>query len=69
MSIRSVALCAALLATCAVPVVAKPAARGPYAAALADPARPAAERSRDAARMPAQLLAFAQIAKGENHRE
>lgn len=64
MSIRSVALGAALLATCAVPVAAKPAAKT-YAAALADPARPAAERTRDAARMPAQLLAFAQIDKGE----
>ena len=64
MSIRSAALCAALHATCAVPVAAKPAAKT-YAAALADPARPAAERERDAARMPAQLLAFAQIDKGE----
>ena len=36
-----------------------------YAAALADPARPAAERERDAARLPAELLAFAQIDKGE----
>ena len=36
-----------------------------YAAALADPARPAAERERDAARLPAELLAFAQIAPGE----
>jgi len=37
-----------------------------YAAALADPARPAAERERDAARLPAELLAFAQIARGES---
>lgn len=36
-----------------------------YAAALADPARPAAERARDAARLPAELLAFAQVAPGE----
>ncbi len=36
-----------------------------YAAALADPARPAADRERDAARKPAELLAFAQIAPGE----
>ena len=77
---RSGAICAALLATCATPVFAKPAAKAHvvanhaaanhsaaahYAAALADPARPAAERTRDAARMPAQLLAFAQIDKGE----
>jgi predicted methyltransferase len=45
---------------------AKPAAKpAPYAAALADPARPAADRERDAARKPAELLAFAQIDKGE----
>lgn len=36
-----------------------------YAAALADPSRPAAERERDAARMPAELLAFAQVSRGE----
>ena len=36
-----------------------------YAAALADPLRPAAERERDAARRPAELLAFAQVARGE----
>jgi predicted methyltransferase len=36
-----------------------------YRTALADPARPAADRERDAARMPAELLAFAEIAPGE----
>lgn len=36
-----------------------------YAAALADPLRPAAERTRDAARLPAELLAFAQVSPGE----
>lgn len=36
-----------------------------YAAALADPARPAADRERDGTRKPAELLAFAQIAPGE----
>lgn len=36
-----------------------------YAAALADPARPAAQRERDAARLPAELLAFAQVSRGE----
>ncbi len=36
-----------------------------YAAALADPARPAADRERDAVRLPAELLAFAQIDAGE----
>ena len=38
---------------------------GQYAAALADPQRPAADRERDAARMPAEILAFAQIDPGE----
>src|SRR5204863_9290680 len=37
----------------------------PYAAALADPARPATDRERDAARLPGELLTFAQIDKGE----
>ena len=57
----------ALAATLVVgPALAKPAAKSaPYAAALADPARPAADRERDAARKPAELLAFAQIDKGE----
>lgn len=36
-----------------------------YAAALADPSRPADQRARDAGRMPAELLAFAQISRGE----
>jgi predicted methyltransferase len=36
-----------------------------YAAALADPQRPEADRDRDAARLPAEVLAFAQIAPGE----
>lgn len=42
-----------------------PAASADYAAALADPLRPVAERERDAARKPAELLAFAQIEPGE----
>ena len=74
---RTAALCAALLAATAFasPILAKPAAKAHaagnhspavhYAAALADPARPVADRARDMARMPAQLLAFAQIDKGE----
>lgn len=54
----------------AAPILAKPATMSHghaahYAAALADPARPAADRERDAARKPAELLAFAQIDKGE----
>jgi predicted methyltransferase len=36
-----------------------------YTAALADPTRPADQRARDAARLPAELLAFAQVAPGE----
>ncbi len=36
-----------------------------YAAALADPQRPAADRERDAARKPAELLAFGQVESGE----
>jgi predicted methyltransferase len=36
-----------------------------YAAALSDPQRPAADRERDRARMPAEILAFAQIDPGE----
>ena len=35
-----------------------------YATALADPARPAAERERDVARKPGDLLAFAQVRPG-----
>ncbi|MEO0061442.1 MAG: hypothetical protein RLZZ08_2 [Pseudomonadota bacterium] len=55
----------------AVALASSAAASGPvsstpdYAAALADPGRPEADRSRDAARKPAELLAFAQIGKGE----
>jgi predicted methyltransferase len=40
-------------------------AQGQYASALADPQRPQADSDRDAARMPAELLAFAQIDPGE----
>ena len=76
MSIHTAALGIALLATTfASPLLAKPAAKAHpaaghsaaahYAAALADLARPATDKARDAARQPAQLLAFAQIDKGE----
>ena len=41
------------------------AAANEYGAALADPQRPQADRDRDAARLPAEVLAFAQIAPGE----
>ena len=56
---------ALLLAVSATPLAAKQAATPDYSSALADPARPAADRTRDAARKPAELLAFAQIAPGE----
>lgn len=50
----------------ATPLAAQPSVAEPdFAAALADPQRPAADRDRDAARFPAELLAFAQIERGE----
>lgn len=59
-------LAAALLAGCATTTAGDMAAApGDYAAALADPTRPVAERERDAARKPAELLAFAQVSRGE----
>jgi predicted methyltransferase len=63
--IRSLTL-AILLAAAATPLAAAPAAAPDYSAALADPARPAADRDRDAARKPADLLAFAEVAPGES---
>lgn len=36
-----------------------------YRAALADPGRPQADRERDAARKPAELLAFAEVSEGD----
>lgn len=38
---------------------------GEYAAALADPGRPEADRKDDAARKPAEVLAFAELRKGD----
>lgn len=59
-------LAIALLFALAVPAApAKQAAAPDYKAALADPARPAADRERDAARKPAELLAFAGIERGQ----
>jgi len=63
----TLSLCLALsLAACA-PTgdTASTSASVDYTAALADPQRPAADRDRDAARFPAEVLAFAQIAPGE----
>ena len=65
---RMLPLCLALLIAAGVPSGSAFAASAPpvdYAAALADDQRPAAERERDAARKPAELLAFAQIQPGE----
>lgn len=63
----SLKICLALsLVACAVPAAAQPNAEpADFAAALADPQRPAADRDRDAARFPAELLAFAQVEEGE----
>ena len=57
---------ALLLAVAAPPVVAKQAPAPDYKAALADPARPAADRDGDAARKPAELLAFAGVKPGQS---
>lgn len=62
--IRPLAL-ALLFAVAATPLAAKQSPAPGYKAALADPARPAADRERDAARKPAELLAFAQIKPGQ----
>ena len=56
---------ALMLAVSATPLAAKQAAITSYKTALADPARPAADRERDAARKPAELLAFAQVKSGQ----
>ena len=56
---------ALILAVSATPLAAKQAVAPGYRAALADPARPAADRERDTARKPAELLAFAQVKPGQ----
>jgi predicted methyltransferase len=62
---RLTLLCVALsLAICA-PATQAVAAPPDFAAALADPQRPAAERERDALRRPAEVLTFAEIEPGE----
>jgi predicted methyltransferase len=55
----------ALLLAVAAPSVAKQAPAPDYSAALADPGRPAADHERDAARKPAELLAFADVKPGQ----
>lgn len=59
----SIAL-ALVLAPLAAPALAADGESG-YAAALADPARPAADKARDAARKPAELLDFADVDEGD----
>lgn len=65
---RHLAFAAALLlAACAPtppPLWPAPPSPASYAAVLADPSRPEADRARDAARLPAEVLAFARIRPG-----
>jgi len=58
-------LCFAFLLAACVPASAQAQATTDYAAALADSTRPEADSSRDAARFPAEVLAFAQVGPGE----
>jgi predicted methyltransferase len=58
------ALCCALIGA-AIGSASPAAAQGAYAAAIADPGRPAADTARDAARKPAEMLAFAEVHPGE----
>jgi predicted methyltransferase len=62
----AVAVAALALAACAsTPKGPPPLAAADYAAILADPARTAADKNDDAARKPAEVLAFAQIRPGD----
>lgn len=62
----ALAACVTLTATGAVLAQsAAPAAADPVAAALADAGRPAEEKARDAARKPAEMVAFAEIGRGD----
>lgn len=67
MRLTSILCLAATLAACspAGETASSSAARSDYAAALADPQRPQADRDRDGARKPAEVLAFAEVAPGE----
>lgn len=56
---------AAIALVLAMPAASKSIGEKGYAAALADPARPEAHRARDAARKPAELLAFARVKRGQ----
>ncbi|HEY6816892.1 MAG TPA: methyltransferase [Croceibacterium sp.] len=63
--VLTLAACAPAGETASTSASASPPAASAYSAALADPQRPQADRDRDAARLPAELLAFAQIEPGE----
>ena len=54
-----------LIAALAAPAIAAPKQTSPIAVAIDDPARPEADRARDADRHPAQLLAYAAIEPGQ----
>lgn len=62
-SFRTAAFAVALAS--AIPAVAAPATTAQMAAALADASRPAADKARDTARKPAELLALAGIGPGD----
>lgn len=61
---KSIVLAAVLLGV-SMPATAGPAGAKIYAAALADSKRPEADKARDAARKPAELLAFARVKRGQ----
>jgi predicted methyltransferase len=63
---RKTILVAVLLSATSVTVAKAPVAPMPYAAALANPARPVEDNDKDAARKPAAVLAFAQIKPGQH---
>ena len=57
-------LTVALTAVLALGGAAQAAVPGPIAAAVADPARPDADKAKDSARHPAELMAFAGVKPG-----
>jgi predicted methyltransferase len=63
---RKTILMAVLLSAASVAMGKGPVAPAPYAAALANPARPVEDSDKDAARKPAAVLAFAQIKSGQH---
>lgn len=62
---KKIALLASIAFVLVAPASAKPDGAKSYAAALADPARPEAQRARDVARKPAELLTFAGVKPGQ----